>query len=161
MKDKKSEIMLKLNGKMTGRELVNVIASFFKKKSNIFVFTIKVYLCNLGVVFYSPMFPFFLDMGSLDMGFFRSLSIEQMLIKIWDCSNHAHNFIPIDSESCHCRHFFNLCIKAAREQWIGNFIYFDTAIYWFQFHRKELVDIMSIDNPVLLEHYIRCFIINV
>ena len=107
------------------------------------------------------MFPFFLDMGSLDMGFFRSLSIEQMLIKIWDCSNHAHNFIPIDSESCHCRHFFNLCIKAAREQWIGNFIYFDTAIYWFQFHRKELVDIMSIDNPVLLEHYIRCFIINV
>ena len=94
------------------------------------------------------------------MGFFRSLSIEQMLIKIWDFSNHAHNFIPTDSESCNCRHFLNLCIEAAREQWRDNFMYFDTAIYWFQFHRKELVDIMSIDNPILLENYIRCFIIN-
>ena len=107
------------------------------------------------------MFPFFLDMGSVDMGFFRSLSIEQMLIKIWDCSNRAHNFIPIDSESFNCRHFLNLCIEAAREEWRDNFIYFDTAIYWCQFHRKELVDILSIDNPILLEHYIRCFIINV
>ena len=139
---------------------------FFKKKSNIFVFKIKVYLCNLGaglkkIVFFFAMFPFFLDMGSLDIGFFRSLSIEQMLIKIWDCSNRAHNFIPTDSESCNCRHFLNLCIEAAREEWRDNFIYFDTAIYWCQFHRKELVDILSIDNPILLEHYIRCFIINV
>ena len=104
--------------------------------------------------------PFFLDMGSLDIGFFRSLSIEKLLIKIWDFSNHVHHIRPTDTESCNCRHYQNLCTEAAREQWRDNFMYFDTAMYRFQFHRKELVDIMSIEFPIVLEHYVRCYITN-
>ena len=105
--------------------------------------------------------PFSLDVGSLDMGFFRSFSIEKLLIKIRDISNHVHHVRPDDSESCNCRHYLNLCIEAAREQWRDNFIYFDTAIYRFQFHRKELINVMAVDNPILLERYIRCYITNV
>ena len=109
------------------------------------------------VVFYSAL-PIFLEMGSLDIGFFRSLSLEKLIIKIWDFANHAHYVRSHEKESCNCRHYLNLCIDAARERWREDYIYFDTAIYRFQFHWKELVDMMYTDNEIFLEHLVRCYI---
>lgn len=100
-------------------------------------------------------------MGSFDIVFFRSLSVEKLLIEIWDFSNHVHCVRPTDTESCNCRHYLNLCIEAVKKQWRDNFTYFDTTMYRFQFHKKELIDIISIEFPVVLEHYIRCYITNV
>ena len=97
-------------------------------------------------------------MGSLDIGFFRSRSPEKLMIKIWDFSTHVHHIRPHEKENCNCRHYLNLCIEAAREQWRDDFIYFDTAIYRFQFHRKELIEIMSISNESFLEHFIGCYL---
>ena len=62
-------------------------------------------------------------MGSLDIGFFRSLSPEKLMIKIWDFSTHVHHVRPHKNENCNCRHL-NLCIEAARKQWRDDFIYF-------------------------------------
>ena len=80
------------------------------------------------------------------------------MIKIWDFANHVHHIRPHEKESCNCRHYLNLCIHAAREQWREDYIYFDTAIYRFQFNRKELVDMMSTYNEIFLEHLVRCYI---
>lgn len=128
---------------MTVREIIYLIVSFFECRIK---FIFRCWILKKILVFYS-VFPFFVEkMGSLDMGFFRSLSVEKVLIKIWDFSNHVHHVRHIDTDSCNCRQYLNLRIEAAREQWRENFIYFDTAIYRFQFHRKELIDIMAIDN---------------
>ena len=79
----------------------------------------------------------FRRIGSLDIAFFRSLSSEKLMIKIWDFSNHVHHNRPIEKENCNCHHYLNLCIEAAREQWRNDFMFFDTAIYRFQFHRNH------------------------
>ena len=81
------------------------------------------------------MFPFFSlgKMGSLDMGFFRSLSVEKLLIKIWDFSNHVHHVRPIDTDSCNCREYLNLCIEAAREQWRENLYTLTQQYIFFNF----------------------------
>ena len=97
-------------------------------------------------------------MSSLDIGFFRSLSPEKLMIKIWDFSTHVHHIQPHERENCNCRHYLNLCIDAAREQWRNDFIFFNTVIYRFQFHRKELVDMMSTSTEIFLEHLIRCYL---
>ena len=99
----------------------------------------------------------FLEMVSLDIVFFRSLSPEKLMIKIWDFANHVHHVMPHEKESCSCRHYLNLCTDAAREQQREDYIYFDTAIYRLQFHRKELVDMMSTDNEIFLDHLVRCY----
>ena len=40
-----------------------------------------------------------------------------------------------------------MCIDAARDAWnTENYIYFDTALYRFQFHRKKYVSLMSLKN---------------
>ena len=96
-------------------------------------------------------------MGSLDIGFFRSLSPEK-LIKIWDFSTHVHHIRPHENKNCNCTHYLNLCIEAAREQWRDEFIYFDTAIYRFQFHRKKLTEIMAISSENSLENFIGCYL---
>ena len=59
--------------------------------------------------------PFFRN-GFLDIVFFRSLSPERPMIKIWDFANHVHHVMPHEKESCNCRHYLNLCTDAAREQ---------------------------------------------
>ena len=100
----------------------------------------------------------FRRIGSLDIAFFRSLSSEKLMIKIWDFSNHVHHNRPIEKENCNCHHYLNLCIEAAREQWRNDFMFFDTAIYRFQFHRKELVEIMTTTNEIFLEYLIRCYL---
>ena len=97
-------------------------------------------------------------MGSLDIGYFRSLSPEKIMIKIWDFSTHVHHIRPHENENCNCRHYLNLCIEAAREQWRDEFICFDTAIYRFQFHIQELTEIMSISSGICLENFIGCYL---
>ena len=97
-------------------------------------------------------------MGSLDIGFFRSLSPEKIMIKIWDFSTHVHHIRPHENENCNCRYYLNLCIEAAREQWRDEFICFDTAIYRFQFHIQELTEIMSISSGICLENFIGCYL---
>ena len=72
-------------------------------------------------------------MGSLDMGFFRSLSVEELLIKIWDFSNHVHHVRTIDTDSCNCREYLNLCIEAAREQWRENLYTLTQQYIFFNF----------------------------
>ena len=100
----------------------------------------------------------FRRIGSLEIVFFRSLSPEKLMIKIWDFSNHVHHNRRIEKENCNCHHYLNLCIEAAREQWRNDFMFFDTAIYRFQFHRKELVEIMTTTNEIFLEYLIRCYL---
>lgn len=80
------------------------------------------------------------------------------MIKIWEFSTHVHHIRPHEKENYNCRHYLNLCIKAAREQCRYDFIYFGTAIYRFQFHRKELTEIMSISNEIFLENFIGCYL---
>ena len=96
-------------------------------------------------------------MGSLDIGVFRSLSPEKLMTKIWDFSTHVHHIGPHENEICNCRHYLNLCIEAAREQWRDEFIYLDNAIYRFQFHRKELTEII-ISSEICLENFIGCYL---
>ena len=68
------------------------------------------------------------------------------MIKIWEFSYHVHHFPPAD-QSCNCQEYLNLCIDAAQEVWDNkNDIYFDTALYKFQFYRKKLVCLMSLKN---------------
>ena len=40
-----------------------------------------------------------------------------------------------------------MCIDAAREFWDNeNYIFFDSALYRFQFHRKKLVYLIALKN---------------
>ena len=45
------------------------------------------------------------------------------------------------------KEYLNLCIDTAREVWDNeHYIFFDSALYRFQFHRKKLVCLMSLKN---------------
>lgn len=77
-------------------------------------------------------------MGSIDIGFFKNMSPARLMIKTWEFSYHVHHFLPENSTDCKCNEYLNLCIDAVREVWDGeNYIYFYTALYRFQFHRKK------------------------
>ena len=54
---------------------------------------------------------------------------------------------PDESFDCKCQEYLNMCIDAAWDAWnTENYIYFDTALYRFQFHRKKYVSLMSLKN---------------
>ena len=76
---------------------------------------------------------------------FAYMSPACLMIKIWEYSHHVLHFLPDESADCKCQEYLNLCIDAARESWDQeNYIYFDTALYRFQFHRKKYVRLMSL-----------------
>ena len=85
-------------------------------------------------------------MGSIDMGYFlkhESCKSDE----IWEFSEHVHHSPLPDQKDCNCQEYLNLCIDAARDVWdIEDYIFFDSAIYRFQFHRKKLVCLMSLEN---------------
>ena len=86
-------------------------------------------------------------MGSIDMGYFLNMSPAHLMIKIWEFSEHVHHSSLPDRNDCNCQEYLNLCIDAAREVWDKeNYIFFDSALYRFQFHRKKLVCLMSLKN---------------
>lgn len=82
-------------------------------------------------------------MASINVDFFRNLSPASLMIKIWKFFEHVHHKPPSDEFTCNCHYYLNCCIEAAREQWNDSYMFFDTAIYRFQFHRKNCIDIMS------------------
>ena len=90
---------------------------------------------------------FFVEMGSIDMGYFLNMSPARLMIKIWKFSEHVHHSSLADQSDCNCQEYLNLCIDTAREVWDNeNYIFFDSALYRFQFHRKKLVCLMSLKN---------------
>ena len=78
-------------------------------------------------------------MGSIDIDYFSNMSPARPMIKIWEFSYHVHHF-PLDDKSCcNCQEYLNFCIDAAQEVWDNeNYIYFDSALYKFQFYRKNV-----------------------
>ena len=94
-------------------------------------------------------------MGSIDMDYFLNMSPASLMIKIWEFSQHVHHFLPADPSCCNCQEYLNLCIDSAREVWDNeNYIFFDSALYRFQFHRKKLVCLMSLKNEDYKEQLI-------
>ena len=86
-------------------------------------------------------------MGSTDMGYFLNMSPARLMIKIWEFSEHVHHSFLPDQKDCNCQEYLNMCIDAAREFWDNeNYIFFDSALYRFQFHRKKLVYLIALKN---------------
>ena len=75
------------------------------------------------------------------------MSPARLMIKIWEFSHHFLHLTADDSFDCQCEKYLNVCIDAARDLWDNeNYIYFDTTLYHFQFHRKKYVCLMSLKN---------------
>ena len=71
----------------------------------------------------------------------------RLMIKIWEYSYYVLHASPDKSFDCKCHEYLNMCIDVARDtQDTENYIYFDTAPYRFQFHRKKYVSLMSLKN---------------
>ena len=86
-------------------------------------------------------------MGSIDLGYFLDMWPACLMIKIWEYSYHVHHFPPPDPSSCNCSTYLDMCIDALREVYDNeNYIYFDSAIYKFQFYRKKCICLMSTKN---------------
>ena len=94
-------------------------------------------------------------MGSIDIDYFSNMSPARPRIKIWEFSYHVHHF-PLDDKSCcNCQEYLNFCIDAAQEVWDNeNYIYFDSALYKFQFYRKKRVCLMSLKNEEYKEQLV-------
>ena len=94
-------------------------------------------------------------MGSIDIDYFSNMSPARPMIKIWEFSYHVHHF-PLDDKSCcNCQEYLNFCIDAAQEVWDNeNYIYFDSALYKFQFYRKKRVCLMSLKNEEYKEQLV-------
>ena len=66
------------------------------------------------------------------------MSPAHLMIKIQEFSHHFLHSAADKSFDCQCEKYLNMCINAARDSWDNeNYIYFDTALYYFQFHRKK------------------------
>ena len=80
------------------------------------------------------------------------MSAARLMIKIWGCSYHFLHSAANKTFDCQCE---NMCINAARDSWDNeNYIYFDTALYYFQFHRKKYLCLMSLKNEDYKEQLI-------
>ena len=66
-----------------------------------------------------------------------------LMIKMWEFSHHFLHSSPDKSFDCQCEKYLNMCINAAQDSWDNeNYIYFDSALYNFQFQRKKYLYIM-------------------
>ena len=98
-------------------------------------------------------------MGSITEILFRNISTTELMIKIWEFSEHIHQNPPPDLSSCNCYHYLNLCINAARGIWDNdNFIFVDTAIYRFQFCRERYFEIMNLPCHDQKKYFIECIL---
>ena len=78
-----------------------------------------------------------------------------LMIKIWEFSLHFLHSTVDKSFDCQCKKYLNICIEAPRNSWDNeNYIYFDTALYNFQFHRKKYLCLMSLKNEEYKEQLI-------
>ena len=78
---------------------------------------------------------------------FSCMTPARLMIKFWEYSHHVLHLSPDESFDCKCQEYLNICIDAARDAWdTENYIYFDTALYRFQFHRNKYVSLMSLKN---------------
>ena len=67
---------------------------------------------------------------------FSYMTPARLMIKNWEYFNHVLHVSLDESFDCKCQEYLNMCIDAARDTWnTENYIYFDTALYRFQFHR--------------------------
>ena len=96
-------------------------------------------------------------MGTIDMGYFLNMSPACLMIKIWEFSEHVnHTPPPPDPSSCNCSQYLDICIDTVSEIWGNeNYIYLDTALYTFQFHRKKYLCLMSSNNETYKEQFVK------
>ena len=59
---------------------------------------------------------FFSEMGSLDISMSDGLSPAQLMLEIWNYSEHVHHNPPSDPSGCNCVQYLEWCIDSAREQ---------------------------------------------
>ena len=91
---------------------------------------------------------FLVKMGTINLGYFLlNMSPARLMIKIWEFSEHVHHTPHPDASSCNCTEYLDICIDTVREIWDNeNYIYLDTALYMFQYHRKKYLCLMSSKN---------------
>ena len=78
---------------------------------------------------------------------FSYMSPARLMIKILEYSHDILHSAPDQTFECQCQDYRNMCIDAARDDWdVENYIFFDSALYRFQFHRKKYVSLMSLKN---------------
>ena len=98
-------------------------------------------------------------MGSINVDLFRNLYAALLMIKIWEFSEYVHHKPPSPNpSSCNCHYHLDCCIEATRQIWNENYMLFDTALYRFQFHRKQYFEVMSIKNELSEEYFIECIL---
>ena len=94
-------------------------------------------------------------MGTIDMGYVLNMSPARLMIKIWEFSEDVDYTPPLDSSSCNCADYLDICIDTVSEIWDNeNYIYLDTALYMFQFHRKKYLCLMSSNNEAYKEQFV-------
>ena len=99
-------------------------------------------------------------MGSIDIDYFSNMSPARLMIKIWEFSYHVHHFPLDDKSSCNCQEYLNFCIDAVQEVWDNeNYIYFDSALYKFQFYRKKRLCLMSLKYEGYKEQLVESILI--
>ena len=78
---------------------------------------------------------------------FSYMSPACLMIKIWEYSHHVLHVKRADSFECNCEEYLNMCIDAATDAWDNeNYIFNNSTLYKFQFHRKKYVCLMSVKN---------------
>ena len=93
-------------------------------------------------------------MGSIE-NMLSYMTPARLMIKIWEFSHHFRHSTSDKSFDCQCEKYLNICIEAARNSWDNeNYIYFDTALYNSQFHRKKYLCLMSLKNEDYKEQLI-------
>ena len=55
-------------------------------------------------------------MGSLDISMSDGLSPAQLMLEIWNYSEHVHHNPPSDPSGCNCAQYLEWCIDSARKQ---------------------------------------------
>ena len=96
----------------------------------------------------------FLGMDSIE-NMISYMSPGRLMIKIWEFSDHFLHSAPDKSFDCPWEKYLNMCIDAARDfRDNENYIYFNTALYYFQFHRKKYQCLMSLKNEDYKEQLI-------
>ena len=67
------------------------------------------------------------------------ISPARLMIKIWGFSHHFLHSAANKISGCQCEKYLNMCIIAAQDSRDNeNYIYFDNALYYYQFHRKKI-----------------------
>ena len=97
----------------------------------------------------SNLLDFKQKMASLNQEVFDQLDLADLLIKIWDFSEHVHHMSSPDPSSCACEHYLQLCVNAARNKWSPDYMYFDTINYHIQFHHKKFESVMRMENETV------------